>query len=244
MITLSIGITTPFFKPKQTNKKTDMKKYFSILFLFTVAIIHAQTPILSSPEQVIREIKEGALLIVLPTSSKKINAMKKVANDPKTSAKYKKRLQKLINENTEAVTRENNALIEHFNKYYNFSKFYLLPDTLRNTYKEGKREGIFVGLDGKIDANIKMNETSYAVFRKGSTAMGSTANDRNNLKAYIIQDESGKLLDKPFPYYYRINTLKYSLDALISKNTATYDLIKSIVQKLDKKLKRYYEEVN
>jgi len=191
----------------------------------------------------IKSIKEGALLIQLATHSKKINKMREVLANPETSQAIKLRLEEKIKKIEEETVENNKILVKNLYEKYSFSKFYVFYDNALDKIEKKNLKGIFLNENLEVDPTIELVEESFCLMREGETAQG-VENDRNSLEAYIILNQDGKMLDRPFPYYFRINTLKYTFNSILDKKNAKTRQYRDLVQKMNSRFSNFYAVAN
>ena len=229
-----------------------MKKKLVLVFLLPAFFLFAQEkPLPEQPNEVektslknaINAIKNGALIVQLPTRTKKLNKMREVLNNPNTDANSKERLQLLIDKTEQTTANDNRLLVENLHKIYTFSKFYVLYDTEMEAFEKGSRKGIFLNEKMEIDPSIELTEKEYCFLMEGLTSSG-TQNYKNSLEAFIILNQNKQRLINPFPYYYRINSLKYTVNSIFDKKNAKGRHLGDIVKKLNVRLKEYHYQAN
>lgn len=163
----------------------------------------------------VENLKAGALVIRLPLESQKTKELDRMLKENNLSRSRKKKLQRdqeRIRVATDSMVR---VLTDLFSNHYSFSKVYFLPDTASQAFLGGKREGLFFNDRGEFDPNIRMKEAFFIISRIGRTTLsGSTG-----IQAIVFQDAELKDLDRPFPYFIRLFSLKNQLITTFEKET-------------------------
>jgi hypothetical protein len=218
-------------------KLTAMKTIMPLLFcLLTAWVSHAQT---YTATDYIRSLKEGTLIVKLPTHTAKLKAMKKLANDETVSPNKRDRLKMLI-ENTEkeALAFQRNMVLA-FDSVYTFSEVLFTFDQQYDQLKAGKLDGIFLDDDLQINPNIKATQLPFFVLRFGSTNREGSY----GVEAMVIMNDQLKDMQSPFPYYQKTADLRAVVGRLLpAENQDQRDAIRQ-VKRLNKKLFNYYKSV-
>ena len=205
-----------------------MKTTAFILTLLLACTMAAQE---LSPAESIRALHEGTLIVKLPTRTTKIKAMQKLLDDPG--------LEKLIAINKAEAEAFNRNMVMAFDSTYSFSNVLFTYDYHYDKLKNGEFEGIFLNKKLQEDASITPGGKPYFVLRFGSSKTeGSTGVD-----AMVVMDDQMGDLKAPFPYYQRLNDLAAFIGSILpAPEQDKRDAIR-LVEKLDKKLYRFYEKV-
>jgi hypothetical protein len=209
----------------------------------------------------IRELRNGALLVRLSTSSMKIAALK-AKGFPQWAEEVEKE-QRV----------ENLSLIRAFKSYYHFSEVKFFMSDQSNQVREGNFNGIFVNDDLEVDSTIELHNKShvysaeFAIIEPDTSRFFShyewvpTGNfasvpvprfyggGGNTFTALVIKDQNFDQLYRPFPYYSRAlfkamedhpgHKIFYFPVMLFSPMTYS-----ECVENLNDKLFRFYEKVN
>ena len=202
-----------------------MSKIFSFIsiFVFVAASLTAQQTI-STPTKAIIDLKEGVLIVRLTSEFRKLKAIEERALASLESA------QEII----EKRDAENKLWRKHFKRYYSFSDVLFVYDTLRKeALWEHDGKNCFLGEDMKIDSSISLNGRSYLMLYKGTVS--------NSQSAVIFRDANFKQVERPFPYYVKINSLSHIYNSLFNSDNADDINITRIVSKIDRKVRKFYE---
>jgi hypothetical protein len=167
-------------------------------------VYYDTTQIFERAKKAVEDLHDGALIIRLPTEYKKLKELEKMMEDAegkKSKLKYLTRRRNSILRQRDSLT---NTLIDLFSRNYHFSSIYFLPDTAADAFMNGKREGIFWNTSHESDPGIRMTEESFVISRIGRTEVSSST----GIMAIIFQDSEALDLERPFPYYIRMFSLK------------------------------------
>lgn len=150
----------------------------------------------------INQLKNGALMVMLKTNQRAIDALK--AAGKIDLATEKERETNIINKNT----------VKAFLAYYTFSKVYFFYSYNADTLLNGARTGIFIDTNLVVDPNIKYNENFYLLAEQDfdyNTSIGFIPQDTAKFiketggaltEAFVIKNKYGHILKHPFPYFH------------------------------------------
>lgn len=195
-------------------------------------------------EQLIKDLRNGALLVRLPARKKTIDAMLETGRIEQAE-RYKKELK-----------TKNQDLILAFRNNFTFCKVYFFSSEQSAAVLEQKWTSVvFLNDSLKKDTTIQFNMGPYLTGEIANIEMDTTSNFEHNyttpsstgpevksaqsggtnfgFQAFIIKTENFVQLRDPFPFYVR------TYDSLPSRRSA-----EKVVRKLDKQLTNYYNKVN
>lgn len=180
-------------------------------------------------------LKEGTLIIKLPTHTTKLNAMRELADDPEVYPERRERLKKLIAETEADAQQFNENMTMAFDSNYTFSKVLFTYDYHYDRLKAGEMEGIFLNKNLEKDPSIKIEEGPYYILRFGS----SQREGSYGVDAMVVMTDQMKDLSAPFPYYQRLNDFSAFLGSIFpAPEQEKRDAIR-LVGKFNKRLLRY-----
>ncbi len=171
-------------------------KYFLKCFLAIILIVGISEVGISQKEhrkrarKAIKELKEGILIVSIPTFQKKIDTLESLL---KRETNKKKRLW-LTEELTKAKNESNIAptqIQESFRKHYDFSEVLFMDDTSGTHLKSGNYKNIFLN---KEDGNLEGR--NFFVHKPSVLRTSNLAKDATVDKDFIP-------LESPFPHIYR-----------------------------------------
>lgn len=186
-------------------------------------------------EEAIHELKAGVLIVRLPSYRKKIAAMQELMQDKTVSKSNKENLKKQITLVQQDAHLRNLSIVEGFQSVYDFSEVLFIYDHHTKAVQEGNTAGIFLNERLKIDESIQLNNRPYLFARFGKTDTNTTT----GLEGIIITDRNLQDLTKPFPAYVRESSLMFLMDKTFDKTNADKRNMPRLVEKLNKKLKKY-----
>lgn len=176
------------------------------IFLFVFILIHAalnaqRDDILLQKEKrdfafsSILAMKEGVLVVRLHTNSKKIELLKRTANDPSLRENQRKRHQRLLDATIKVRDEFNTAISNTFLDSFKFCEVVLMYDTSFQQLKKGKRAGIFLDRLLQMDSSIQVDEEKAVFIVNYKAKSGEFPYDI--LRIQRLEEK----LDEPFPYY-------------------------------------------
>ena len=133
----------------------------------------------------------------------------------------------------------NLSIVEGFQSVYDFSEVLFIYDHHTKAVQEGNTTGIFLDERLKVDESIQLNKRPYLFARFGKTDTNTTT----GVEGIIITDRNLQDLTKPFPAYVRESGLKFLMDKTFDKTNADKRNMPRLVEKLNKKLKKYSDSL-
>lgn len=180
----------------------------------------------------IKKLKEGVLIIRLPSQRNKIEMLQELLDGGKLEEKTEKRIRERL-EGTKAKTESfNKSMMTAFYEKYRFSDFLFMLDTASVQLKNGTRQGIFLNKELTIDPSLSLDDRPYFVLRFGTTYSGRG----QSIDAMVLMDQTQDDLTLPFPYYVRIHNFDSVMGGLFPKPKQELKNALRLVEKLHKKL--------
>ncbi len=212
---------------------------FLFLGLLSGSTVTAQSSAKQRSMEAIQALREGAIVVRLPSKRNKLKALNEALAkdnlDAKTRARYEAEIEKTI----EKRDRYNRELVNAMEELYDFSALYFVYDTAVVQLKSGVKEGIFVNENLESDPQIRLEEKTFFVLRMGTTKKGSTT----GLEALVVADSALDDLTAPFPYYVRTNHWARVFLRIFSPKKVIKKDARRVVGKLNKNLHGYHERV-
>lgn len=190
-------------------------------------------------ERAINDLKGGVLILRLKSKRNKITKLEELIASPKVKEVDKKKLRKELERTIDNQNRENLTLTEAFEKYYTFSDIYYMYDTASVSLKNGVKSGIFLNKNLELDESISIPKGEFFIIRTGTTDSGSTT----GVDAMVIMDSKLKDMNRPFPYYVRVNSIGRLFVRIFNHKKLIKKDSRDVVKKLDANLHRYEENV-
>lgn len=135
--------------------------------------------------QAVKDLREGLLLVSIPTDHRKIQLLEMVVASDKGTSSKKQELEKAKAE----ISRTREHFITYFHRFYTFSDFQLLDDTLVRSYLN--RDVVKVPADLLVEGELTVQRDT------SSTLFVCRANrDFDDLAIY---SDLGKPIAAPFP---------------------------------------------
>ncbi|MFK7935171.1 MAG: hypothetical protein AB8G22_16790 [Saprospiraceae bacterium] len=218
--------------------------WFSLILMFFIFnIANAQNTTkqatLERAENAIRTLSDGILVVRLQSNQKKIKALEDLVENKKMSARNLKNLNRELEETKINTKEKNSLLMKSFADNYNFSDVLFMYDYDTEKLLTAEQEGYFLGKDLIVDAKLSLNDNNFLTLRFGTTDLATTS----GVEGMIITDQELKDLDIPFPYAYKEGGFMYVFDKLFDGKNAAGRNYPRIIARMNKKLKKYYNEV-
>lgn len=190
--------------------------------------------------QAIKELKDGTMILRLKSKNNKITKLNELLAAPTLNDVNRLKITEELEETIAERDNYNQTLIDAFDKYYSFSKLYLMYDTASISLKNGVRSGIFLDKSLNPDPTIEIPEGPFYLVRTGTTDSSSTT----GVAAIVIMDRHLKDMLRPFPYYVRTNDLGRIFTRIFNHNKLVKRDASKVVQKLEKNLRKFFTEIN
>lgn len=184
----------------------------------------------------VKELKEGILIVRLPSEQKKIQELERLAALEESSNNMKKQYKKSIKTIIKDRDESNKALVAAFSSVYDFSEVLFFYDTASVAIKEGRQTG-FVNSSLKEDPTINLNNKAFYVLRQG----GLDASTSTGLDAIVVMDNQFVDLQRPFPYYVRIRGFMQVFKKIFSPGKGSERTAIELVERLNEQLWVFYE---
>jgi len=186
--------------------------------------------------QKVKSLKSGTLIIQLEGFEKKINTLEDLINSKEISERKKLKLKKDLSNTRNARDTFNSKMISAFQTEYQFSKVLFMFDSNRKRIKTGETKGLFLGMDLEPDLNQELTDSTFYILRVGY--VGGHAG--SGIEALIISDSKYNDIQKPFPYYYRINSFSSVLKQIFFPSTNIRKDPVDLARKVQKELVSFY----
>lgn len=197
----------------------------------------AQQAVGAEAKASILALKDGVLVVRLPSNYRKIEALQKMV-EAASKEKDRERYAQML-EDTKASTRQNNLwLVGAFQKHYRFSKFLFMPDTASQQLKAGKRNGFFLNAELLPDPSIELADSTFFVAWYGTPS----ADEKTDTEGLTIADAAFNDLAYPFPFFTGRTTMRKLLENALTK-TKEKESFEKLVAKLDRRLNLFYLEM-
>ena len=196
--------------------KMNIYKPYYLVFLFLLATI---TTIQAQNENTaISLLKEGTLLVKLPSYQKKLQILTQQLQQT-TKKRAKKRLQKQLTQTRIDRDTMSNRMQRAFQRWYDFSAVQILVE----------------------DTALTTDSTQFYL-RYGFTDRSTTA----GVEAWIITDFQFKDLAAPFPYYVPVKSWSRKIPSAVEGEDRSSSVSREeyVVYRLNQRLWSYYESKN
>jgi len=230
-----------------------MKNYILSLKLFVIAIflcsitnkadaqlyeIFEYIDRAATARQQISELKEGTLVVRLPSKRNNIKALEKSLASGNLNPSQRSRLERRLKNTIIERDKTSTGIIKGLAQHYNFSKYRVVYDHDISQLFDNVEKGYFLDQKMKIDPSISI-DLSKPFYVLGNGFTSRTTNIGS--EGYIFFDQENKQLYGPFPYFYGP---KYpagsSLIAFFGGGDTLVPNYSSMVKKIDKSLNRFY----
>lgn len=212
--------------------------FFTLLLFAGLAPVSAQNAE-ERAEEVIKSLKDGTLLVRLPSRQRKIDAMEQVLSGYAPDDKRRPRMEKLLRETREEAATFNRNMMTAFRDSFDFSEVRFFYDYNTPKLKAGESAGLFLNEELTADPSIPLPDGSYFILGFGQTQKDYS----DGLEAMYIMDSDFKRMTAPFPYYQRLNDFAAFMGSIFpAPNQEMRDALR-LVGKLQKKLRAFYQKV-
>ena len=177
----------------------------------------------------IQDLKNGALIIRLPSNHKKIAALQETAKRNPSNARVKE----LIKITQQKTLKDAQLFAASLEKGYDFSNYYLMWDYSLDSLRNGIKSGYFLNNDLKRDETIKLKEDKFLTLRHGLSK-------NQSLESFLVTDQNLEDLEKPFPRYFRLNTFKYFFNSLFFAKTAKQQQMSILASEINERMTHFY----
>ena len=199
--------------------------------LFTVALVIFSISGLSGQEMdavnAIRELKDGYLIVRMPSSRAKIDTLSQMVNrtkDPRSKEKLVKMLQEAREKRDSLIADYTRA----FKSRYNFSKVAYFMDQDASNLASAH----FYDMDG---AQVKWDDIS----QKPYYFLYFERTEESKIDALVFHFSSGKKVPKPFPNNFSTGGLNVFFVKILEKSFADWR-----IGRINKKLHNFWRTVN
>ncbi|MCB0546529.1 MAG: hypothetical protein KDD19_03020 [Phaeodactylibacter sp.] len=217
----------------------------SVLFLLPDVTAGQDTPLprqerAEIAHEGIKTLKGGTLIVRLPSSQAKANALKDILSSTSPDNPNRKRIEKQLEETLADRKEFNENMMAAFAEAYDFSNVYFMLDTATSSLKSGQIQGFFLNSSLEADPGIRLESTPpYFVLRFGSTSDMTT----DGVEAMVIMNGQFEDLDKPFPFYQRLHDFAAVMGSIFPVPDQKKKDALRIVGKLNTRLHEYYMRV-
>jgi hypothetical protein len=147
---------------------------------------------ISRADALFRTIQTGFLLIKLPASSKKLQAIERELEKGTT-----KRLESLKEEEITSIRNIQKNLMEGFKKHYSYGKFVAVFDSnYTKALDNPSIKGIFLDENLKKMPDFSLENKKFATFREDNYFY----DEYRGVDGFVVTDASGEVAKAPFPY--------------------------------------------
>ena len=213
------------------------------LLLFSTKVAFAQNdPFLPAKERKaiaikeIKTLKDGVLVVRLPSNSKKMAALQALIDGGKLKKATLKRTQEQL-ESTKYTTKLfSETMIRAFEAYYQFSDVLFMYDTAATQLKGGQLSGFFLNDSLEVAPSAGLKDTSFLVLRFGLTR----SSRGQSIEAAVLMDRQMDDMLPPFPYYVKMNNFSSIMGTLFPKTNQFERSLGKAVRRLNAQLFSYY----
>jgi len=184
----------------------------------------------------IRTLKEGVLLVRLPSNHRKMQELERLIAEPTLDERRRKQLQDRLETLREDTRRFAHTLRDAFLERYDFSPVLFLYDTVAWQTVQQHPAGYFLNAELQPDPALARPHDRYLFARMGYTK----PEGGQGIEALVISDARLQDLQSPFPYYSMVNTLGAVFDTVLGAPKARRKHTFKMVARLNKQLHRFY----
>lgn len=190
------------------------------------------------PVAAIKALREGTLLVRLPSSQRKIAALEESLAKEETGTARAKWLRKELEATRSETQSFNENMHQAFREAYGFSDLRFTYDYATPELKAGRFKGNLLDEDLEPSAEVEMGELPVFILSFGRTSKEYS----DGVEAMVILGEQLKSPPPPFPYYQRLNDFKAFWGSIFPRpDQEIYDALR-LVGKLNEKLEKFYNK--
>lgn len=141
----------------------------------------------------IRKLRENGLVVILRTSSSRLEKLRFLSRNQQLSEVQRQILQSRVQEIEQENEIINQSLIKAFSANYYFSDVHFIYDSSLTQLKNGVQQGIFVNKNGKIDTSIELNTEDYFICNY------TLASKSKEIEGLVIYNSKMEKVKEPFP---------------------------------------------
>lgn len=183
-----------------------------------------------------KALKEGVLVVCLPSNHNKITAMSASLDNPRVGENEKKRIRKLLAETVSESHSDNKIAIAAFRQEYRFSAVYFAYDTAVSQLRQGITEGYFLNDSLEMDTRASLAGKSWFVLRMGYTDAAQTS----GAESFVMSDSTFEAFKSPFPAAVRLDNLGYLINRALAPEIAARKRMTKAARKLQERLGDFY----
>jgi hypothetical protein len=193
-----------------------------------------------NPKAAIIALKQGTLVVRLPSNQRKIKALEASLDKAEPNTSRARWLEKELAYTRESTLEFNTNMVKALNEAYTFSGLRFTYDYFTPQIKTGQWEGIFLNEDLEVDPSIGPGEGQPFLLTFGRTQKEAS----DGIEAMVLMTNKLERFPKPFPYYQRLNDFEAFIGSLFPKDNQKEEDALRLVGKLDKKLNKYYNQAS
>ena len=186
----------------------------------------------------IKALKEGILVVCLPSNHNKIKALSALLNNPQVGETEKKRIQEQLATTISESQSDNKITIAAFRQEYRFSEIYFAYDTAVIQLRNGIPGGFFLNDSLEVVPRTSLAGKPWFVLRMGYT----DATQNSGAEAFMLSDSNLNELPPPFPAAIRFDNLSYLINRALAPEIAVRKRMTKVAKKLQQKLGDFYGE--
>ena len=222
---------------KMQNQKI-IKYSFSLIAILMLCLTgaYAQSDARIEAGNQIEALREGKLLVVIPSHIKTLNELHRLSQSDDLSSEQKVALKRRYEETIEDRDSLHKELSDAFDKLYTFSDYEFIYDyQLRSKAPQ---------LNNAKAPPIAISDLSSFTHR---LRLGKTREVQQfGVQAIILTDREGQDLADPFPYYVKLNhrTWLNGLFSIFNPEGYRRRSGEELVERLNNKLEKFYRKVS
>jgi len=179
----------------------------------------------------IDRLKSGRLIVILPDYAEKISYLRQWSEDSRLSKGKNKRIKRSLSQTIAERDSFKSRFIHSMRSSYQFSSWgYIWKSEFQQVDQRGH---ISIYLEDDSEVNVHLELNTYFL-QRGQT--------ENGADAVIIYSASLEPLEKPFPYFMRINSASGLIESLFNPSSFSWKDFESMVAEWDQRLVRFWEK--
>ncbi len=188
--------------------------------------------------QAINDLKDGCLLVRLPSKYNKLRELERLSASKSVSEAAQKRMREQYLTTLSERDSFNARLMTAFTSQYHFSDVLFFYDTSSVQVKERKLDKLFLNAELQPELDYPDPAKPFLILRLGTTDPSVTS----GIEAMVVMDAQFADLERPFPYYIKLKSLGHILEAIFSPKKRAIRSPGHLAAELNRKMMDFYKK--
>lgn len=181
-------------------------------------------------------LREGGLLIRLPSQRTKITTLIRLLENPELKARERERLTAELESTTRRAREENLSLVQAFRENYDAGPIWFMYDADSEKLLDGRRSGFLLQDDLTLAPDRELPE-QFLLARFGY----ANAADESGAEALVLTGPANEPIDGQFPDKIAIPNLGFLVNLFLAGDIAWRKRAEKLSQRVDRKLGKALE---